>query len=86
MLLNQYKMKDFITIARFTYPSEYAVLTLLLQRENIDFVFLNETAINILPFHSNAFGGIRLQVHKKDKERVIKIINNLDNDASLEIV
>ncbi len=79
-------MKNFITIARFTYPGEYAVLKLLLQRANIDFVFLNETAINVLPFHSNAFGGIRLQVHKKDKEKTIKIINNLDKDASLEIV
>ena len=79
-------MKDFITIARFTYPSEYAVLKLLLERIEIDFVFLNETAINVLPFHSNAFGGIRLQVHKKDKEKTIKIINDLDKDAYLEIV
>ena len=79
-------MKDFITVARFTYPSEYAVLKLLLERAEIDFVFLNETAINVLPFHSNAFGGIRLQVHKKDKEKSIKIINDLDKDASLEIV
>jgi len=79
-------MKDFITIARFTYPSEYAVLKLLLERAEVDFVFLNETAINVLPFHSNAFGGIRLQVHKKDQEKAIKIINDLDKDASLEIV
>jgi len=79
-------MEDFITIARFTYPSEYVVLELLLQQENINYVFLNETAITILPFHSNAFGGIRLQVHENDKEKVIKIINDLDRDASLEIV
>lgn len=79
-------MKDFITIARFTYLSEYAVLKLLLERAEIDFVFLNETAINVLPFHSNAFGGIRLQVHKKDKEKTIKIINDLDKDVFLEIV
>ncbi len=79
-------MKDFITIARFTYPSDYAVLKLLLERAEVDFVFLNETAINVLPFHSNAFGGIRLQVHKKDEEKTIHIINNLDKDASLNIV
>ena len=69
-------MKDFITIARFTYPSEYAVLELLLQQAEINFIFLNETAINVLPFHSNAFGGIRLQVHKKDKERAVQIITD----------
>lgn len=79
-------MKDFITIARFTYPSEYVVLELLLQQEKIRYVFLNETAITILPFHSNAFGGIRLQVHIKDQEKTIKIINDLEKDADLNIV
>ena len=79
-------MKEFITIARFTYPSEYAVLKLLLERSHINFIFLNETAINVMPFHSNAFGGIRLQVHENDKEKAIKIINNLNNDTVLEIV
>ena len=79
-------MEDFITVARFTFPSDYAVLELLLQQEEIRYVFLNETVINILPFHSNAFGGIRLQVHQEDKERTIKIINDLDKSASLKIV
>jgi hypothetical protein len=79
-------MEDFITIARFTYPSEYVIIELLLQQATINYVFLNETAITILPFHSNAFGGIRLQVHKNNKEKAIKIINNLKNDTVLEIV
>ncbi len=79
-------MKDFITIARFTYPSEYAVLKLLLDHNHINFIFLNETAINVMPFHSNAFGGIRLQVHQKDKEKVIQIIKKLNNTSKLEIV
>ena len=79
-------MKDFITIARFTYPSEYIILELLLQQEKIRYVFLNETAITILPFHSNAFGGIRLQVHIEDQEKTIKIINDLEKDADLNIV
>ena len=79
-------MEDFITIARFTFPSDYAVLELLLQQKEIRYVFLNETVINILPFHSNAFGGIRLQVHQEDKEKTIQIINDLDKSASLKIV
>ena len=79
-------MEDFITVARFTFPSDYAVLELLLQQEEIRYVFLNETVINILPFHSNAFGGIRLQVHLEDREQTIKIINDLDKSASLKIV
>ncbi len=79
-------MEDFITVARFTFPSDYAVLELLLQQEEIRYVFLNETVINILPFHSNAFGGIRLQVHKNDKEKTIQIISDLDKSTSLKIV
>jgi len=79
-------MENFITVARFTYPSEYAVLELLLQREKIKYVFLNETVINILPFHSNAFGGIRLQVHKNDLDKAKEIIKSLDNSQSLHIV
>lgn len=79
-------MENFITIVRFTYPSEYVIIELLLQQATINYVFLNETAITILPFHSNAFRGIRLQVHKNNKEKAIKIINNLKNDTVLEIV
>ncbi len=79
-------MKNFVTVARYTYPSEYAVLELLLQREEINYVFLNETVINVLPFHSNAFGGIRLQVHQNDVKKVKELINELDNDSPLRIV
>lgn len=79
-------MENFVTVARFTYPSDYVVLELLLQREGIKYVFLNETVINVLPFHSNAFGGIRLQVHRNDLEKTKEIIKNLDSDHSLYIV
>ncbi len=76
-------MKNFITVARFTYPSEYAVLELLLQQEGINYVFLNETVINVLPFHSNAFGGIRLQVHKNDIGKVKDIIKGAWTEARI---
>ena len=79
-------MKNFVTVARYTYPSEYAVLELLLQREQIQYVFLNETVINVLPFHSNAIGGIRLQVHINDVQKVKDLINELDNDSPLHVV
>ena len=79
-------MKDFITVANFTYPSEYVVLKMLLQQEEIPFVFLNETSASILPITFCGKGGIRLQVHKKDEEKVLKIISDLDNNTYLEIV
>lgn len=79
-------MENYKTIAIFTYPSEYAVLKHLLQQRNIRFVFLNETMISILPFHSNAIGGIILNVHKEDFIIAKEIIDNLNYPSQLNIV
>jgi hypothetical protein len=79
-------MEQFETIAIFTYPSEYAVLRLLLEQHQIRHVFQNETMISVLPFHSNAIGGIRLKVHKEDIPKAEEIIENLNNSANLRIV
>ncbi|MCW5519920.1 DUF2007 domain-containing protein [Aureitalea sp. L0-47] len=79
-------MKHFETIAIFTYPSEYAVLRLLLEHHEVRHVFQNETMIGVLPFHSNAIGGIRLKVHKEDIPKAEDIIENLNNTSHLRIV
>ena len=79
-------MNDFRTIAIFQYPAEYAVLQLLFDQEEIQYVFMNETMIGIFPFYSNAIGGIRLQVHLEDMERAEEIIKNLDHSSNLKIV
>ena len=79
-------MENYKTIAIFTYPSEYAVLKHLLQQRNIRFIFLNETMISILPFHSNAIGGIRLNVHKEDFIIAKEIIDNYNYPSQLNIV
>jgi len=80
-------MKDFETIAVFTFPSEYVVLRLLLEQANLRFVFQNETMVSVLPFHSNAFGGIRLQVHKEDTSKALEILKSFDTPPSnLKIV
>ena len=79
-------MKDYENIAIFTYPSEYSVLQHLLQQQGIRFIFQNETMISVLPFHSNAIGGIRLQVHKEDIQKATQIINDLNDPSQLHIV
>lgn len=79
-------MKDYKAIAVFTYPSEYTVLQHLLQQQGIRFVFQNETMISVLPFHSNAIGGIRLMVHKDDVTKATEIFNNLNDPSQLHIV
>tara|TARA_B100001146_G_C16201191_1_gene444858 strand:+ start:2229 stop:2468 length:240 start_codon:yes stop_codon:yes gene_type:complete len=79
-------LEQFVTIATFTYPSEYAVLRLLLEREEIPHVFQNETMIGVLPFHSNAVGGIRLKVHESDVTKATEIITQLNQSDHLRIV
>ncbi len=75
-------MRDFVVIATFTYPFEYAVLKTLLQQEGIRFVFENEAMINVIPFSSYAIGGIKLKVHKNDVTLAKKIIEDLDKELS----
>ncbi len=79
-------MEHFETIAIFTYPSEYAILRLLLEQEEVRFIFQNETMIGVLPFHSNAMGGIRLKVHPEDKEIALAILERWKGASHLRIV
>ena len=79
-------MEDYKTIAIFTFHSEYVVLKLLFDQEDIRYVFLHETMIGVLPFHSNAFGGIRLQVHQEDIQKAKEIMDKLNNPSNLRIV
>jgi len=79
-------MKYFVTVANFTYSSEYVVLKMLLNQEEIDYFFKNEASFSILPITFCGRGGIELQVHKKDVEKTLKIIEDFNSNASLEIV
>ncbi len=79
-------MERFETIAIFTYPSEYAVLRLLFEQAEIRHVFQNETMIGVLPFHSNAIGGIRLKVHPDDIQEAREILEDLNRESDLRIV
>lgn len=79
-------MENYKTLAIFTYPSEYTVLRHLLQLNNIQYFFENETMISVLPFHSNAIGGIRLKVHPEDFLKAREILNDLNNESPLRIV
>lgn len=79
-------MKDFETIAIFTFPSEYMVLQHLLEQADLRYIFQNEMMVSVLPFHSNAVGGIRLKVHVEDIEKAKVIINSLEDDSHLSVV
>ena len=79
-------MKDLKTIAIFTFASEYTVLKHLLEQANLRFIFQNEMMVSVLPFHSNAVGGIRLKVHVDDIKKANKIIKDLKNNGDLNVV
>ena len=79
-------MKNYITVATFVYPHEFAVLRLLLEQENIRHFFQNETMVSVFPFYSNALGGIHLKVHPEDQIRAKEILRQLDNSSHLRIV
>ncbi|TSE05137.1 MULTISPECIES: hypothetical protein [Aquimarina] len=79
-------MKDFVIVKTYTYPFEYTVLKHLLDQEGISYFFENETMIGVFPFYSNALGGINLKIHKRDKQRVLQIINDLNTNSHLTIV
>ncbi len=80
-------MKDFVLLATFTFPHEYAVLKLLLDQEDIHYFFENETMVGVFPFYSNALGGIHLKVHKQDRDRALEILNSHNGNSSpLKIV
>lgn len=79
-------MEQYKTLAIFTFQSEYAVLRLLLEHEEIRHIFLNETMIGVLPFHSNAVGGIRLKIHPEDFENAQQILDRWNHSSHLKIV
>lgn len=79
-------MTNFVKIAAFTYPHEYVVLKLLLEQEQIRFFFQNETVIGIVPFYSNALGGIFLKVHPEDVSEAQKILDAFKNENPLHSV
>lgn len=79
-------MERYVTVAIYTYPSEYTVLEHLLQQARVRYVFQNETMISVLPFHSNALGGIRLKVHPDDESTAQSIIEDLKSSDRLNIV
>lgn len=74
-------MKErYIQLAVFTYESEYSILRNLLDQEGIRYIFKNQTIATVLPFHSHAFGGIRLLIHPEDHEEAQAILDDFNSN------
>jgi hypothetical protein len=79
-------MEDFKTIATFSYPHEIVVLRHILDQEEIQYYFENETMMNLVPFYGSALGGIKLKIHPNDFEVVKTILEDLQDNNDLKIV
>lgn len=73
---------NFVTVATFTYPYEYAILRIVLDQKGIKYVFENELMLSVFPFYSNAIGGISLKVHKNDVDLTKQILIDFDTKQS----
>lgn len=76
-------MKEFKTIATFTFAHEIVVLKSILEHEGIRYFFQNEHLIGIDPLASYAYGGIKLKIHPNDFERVQDILDELNNNLKI---
>jgi hypothetical protein len=79
-------MEDFKTIATFSYPHEIVVLRHILDQEEIQYYFENETMMNLVPFYGSALGGIKLKIHPNDFDVVKSILEELGDNNDLKIV
>lgn len=69
-------MNELVTIITFTFPHEVLVLRGRLESEGIECFVPDELTIQMHPFYSNALGGVRLRVRKKDVPQALEILKD----------
>lgn len=67
----------FVIIAAFEYAADVQIIKGKLESEGIPVFLRDENTLNSDPLISNAIGGVKLQVYAKDKERALKIYNEV---------
>lgn len=66
--------ETFITVLTVTYAHEVAIVRGRLESEGITCFVKDELTVQVIPFYSNAIGGVKLQVLSKDFSRAIEIL------------
>ena len=74
--------QEFYTIGAFEYVADVQVIKAKLESEGIPVFLRDENTLNTDPLISSAIGGVKLQVYSIDKERAIKIYNNIRSYAT----
>ena len=68
---------EFYTIASFEYTAEAQVMRGKFMSEGIEVFLKDEHTIDVDPLVSHAIGGVKLQVHAKDREAGVALYNEL---------
>lgn len=71
----------FFTLGAFEFPADVQIIKGRLESEGIEVFLKDENTINSDPLISGAIGGVKLQVKTSDKERALKIYNEIRNYA-----
>lgn len=72
---------EFYTIGAFEYVADVQVIKGKLESEGIPVFLRDENTLNTDPLISSAIGGVKLQVHRRDKERALEIYNEIRSYA-----
>ena len=71
-------MEDkFYMLGSFEFAADVQIIKGKLESEGIPVFLRDENTLNSDPLISNAIGGVKLQVYTKDKERAIKVYNEI---------
>lgn len=73
--------QEFFTLGAFEFFADVQIIKGKLESEGIPVFLKDENTINTDPLISVAIGGIKLQVYSKDKDRALKIYNEIRSYA-----
>lgn len=63
-----------VTLATFMYPTEAYPLMSKLESEGIECFLDGENTVTVMPFFSNAIGGVKLNIKNSDAEKALQIL------------
>lgn len=73
--------QKFFTLGAFEFSADVQIIKGKLESEGIEVFLKDENTINSDPLISGAIGGVKLQVKTVNKERALKIYNEIRNYA-----
>lgn len=69
--------ETFFTIAAFEFPADVQIVRGKLESEGIPVFLKDENTLNSDPIISDAIGGVKLLVYTRDKDRALKIYDEI---------